>query len=165
MSKKINGIDVKQAWKNRRRTLWVTLCYCAAIVVYCLVKGYDNEMVRSVVESAYLLSIISIGAYVFGAVTDDRFNPKNVMTIDGMTQGLSIRNSWILRRRTMWLAMLFCAGVVAYIVVHQLDTVVSRSIVQSSFLLTGSCLVSYVFGAVWDNKPLSSSKKVEQESE
>lgn len=75
-------------WKVRRLLVNLTLGFCAVLVVAVYVTStlaqfcgvaVDNELNRTIVTSSFFLGGSVIGAYVFGAVWDDR----NVMQILG----------------------------------------------------------------------------------
>lgn len=60
--------------------------------------------------------------------------------------------SWKIRRRFMFITCLFCAVVIAFILVADLDTEVAETALTMSFLTLMSVVGSYVFGAAWDDK-------------
>lgn len=60
--------------------------------------------------------------------------------------------SWKIRRRIIFITLIFCALEIGYITFFGKDTSLNESIVTSAFLLAGSVIGSYVFGAVWDDK-------------
>ncbi|MCO5083381.1 MAG: hypothetical protein M9955_17205 [Rhizobiaceae bacterium] len=75
-------------WKVRRLIVYLALFFCAAMVVIVFVTSsfaqfggvaVDNELNRTIVTSCFFLAGSVIGAFVFGAVWDDR----NVMQILG----------------------------------------------------------------------------------
>lgn len=59
---------------------------------------------------------------------------------------------WVIRRRIINLTLLFCASCVIYLMLKGDDTQLSQSIVNGAFLLAGSVIGSYIFGATWDDK-------------
>lgn len=62
------------------------------------------------------------------------------------------RPSWRVRRRIITATLLFCALEVGYLTLYGKDTKLHEAIVTGAFLLAGSVIGSYVFGAVWDDK-------------
>jgi DMSO reductase anchor subunit len=70
----------------------------------------------------------------------------------GVTDTGTGRPPWAQRRRIVHLTLVFCATCVAYALVKGEDTELARAIVNGAFLLAGSVIASYVFGAVWDDK-------------
>lgn len=60
--------------------------------------------------------------------------------------------SWKVRRRIVHTTLLFCAGVVIYSLVMGPDTKAVEVAITMSYILAGSVIGSYVFGAVWDDK-------------
>lgn len=82
------GVIGRPPWRVRRLIVNLTLVFCAALVVVVFVTStiaqfggvaVDNELNRTIVTSCFFLAGSVIGAYVFGAVWDDR----NVMQILG----------------------------------------------------------------------------------
>ena len=59
-------------WKNRRRTIFGTLLFCAGQVTYLSVWGADTAVNEATVAGLIMLAAGVIGSYVFGAVWDDR---------------------------------------------------------------------------------------------
>ena len=62
------------------------------------------------------------------------------------------KDSWRIRRRIVFLSLVYCAGSVSYIMLFGDDSELNRSIVNGLILLAASVIGSYVFGAVWDDK-------------
>ena len=60
------------AWMHRRRIIYGTLVFCAFCIIYLLFHGSDTRLNETIVNSAFLLAGGVIGAYVFGAVWDDK---------------------------------------------------------------------------------------------
>lgn len=61
------------------------------------------------------------------------------------------RGSWKIRRRIIYGTLLYCAGVVLYLVVWGSDTALHQQIALALVGLAGAVIGSYVFGAVWDD--------------
>lgn len=59
-------------WKNRRRTIFATLGFVAAEIVYLTVGGDDTRLNETIAMSLVMLAGSVIGSYVFGAVWDDK---------------------------------------------------------------------------------------------
>ena len=59
-------------WENRRRVIFLSLLYCAGVISYITGWGEDTTLNKAIIESAFLLAGMIIGAYVFGAVWDDK---------------------------------------------------------------------------------------------
>ncbi len=68
-------------WTIRRRIVHATLIFCAACVAFLLWKGEDSALNQAIANGAFLLAGSVIGAFVFGAVWDD----KNVMSAFGQS--------------------------------------------------------------------------------
>lgn len=62
--------------------------------------------------------------------------------------------SWKVRRRIIIATLVFCAAEVAYLTIWGQDTKLAEAIVTGAFLLAGSVIGSYVFGAVWQDLKL-----------
>lgn len=61
------------SWKVRRTIIIVTLGICAYVVLkFTIMGGEDTELNTTLVNGAYFLAGSVIGAYVFGAVWDDK---------------------------------------------------------------------------------------------
>lgn len=58
---------------------------------------------------------------------------------------------WAKRRRVIYAALLFCAGMVVWIVAKGGESSLYETVVTASFVLAGSVIGSYVFGAAWDD--------------
>lgn len=65
----------KPSWKIRRRIVIATLAFCAFCVSWIMIRGDERSVLEVIVMCAFGLAGSTIGAYVFGAVWDD----KNVM--------------------------------------------------------------------------------------
>jgi len=60
-------------WAIRRSIILVTLCICAYVILkFTIMGGEDTELNSTLVNGAYFLAGSVIGAYVFGAVWDDK---------------------------------------------------------------------------------------------
>ncbi len=60
---------------------------------------------------------------------------------------------WLFRRRVVVSTLLFCAAVVVKIVVWGHDSErIGEALGMAAFMLAGSVIGSYVFGAVWHDK-------------
>ena len=60
-------------WEHRRRTIYLTLGFCAFCVLWLLFFGEgDNRLQETIAQSAFVLAGGVIGSYVFGAVWDDK---------------------------------------------------------------------------------------------
>lgn len=60
-------------------------------------------------------------------------------------------NSWKRRRRFMVAVIGFCMGCVAYVLGMNMDSESAQTAVSMSFVVIGSTIGSYVFGATWDD--------------
>lgn len=67
----------RPTWKNRRRTIFGTLAYCAITSLYLINPwaGPDVEVAKMALMMNAILAASVIGSYVFGATWDD----KNVL--------------------------------------------------------------------------------------
>lgn len=60
------------SWKLRRRVVFGTLFYCAAMVTYLVIWGKDTSLNAQIGVALIGLAVMVIGSYVFGAVWDDK---------------------------------------------------------------------------------------------
>jgi len=60
-------------------------------------------------------------------------------------------DSWRLRRRYMFATLVFCKAVIAYILWRDLDSESAQTAVNMAFIIIGTTVSSYVFGAVWQD--------------
>ena len=61
------------------------------------------------------------------------------------------RPPWKIRRRIIYTTLLTCAVWVSYIMLFGDDREVNETIVSSAFILCGSVIGAYIFGAAWDD--------------
>lgn len=66
--------------------------------------------------------------------------------------GVDSRASWKIRRRIVNATLLFCAGIVLYLVFYGKDTELNQTIANGLIFLAGSTIGAYLFGATWDQK-------------
>lgn len=62
------------------------------------------------------------------------------------------RPPWKQRRRIVQSTLLFCAGMVAWLIWKGEDTNLASAVANACFFLAGSVIGAYVFGAAWDDK-------------
>ncbi len=67
----------KPSWRVRRCIIIATLLFCAGEIIYLTAWGQDTDLAATIANGVLILAGSVIGAYVFGAVWDDR----NVMTM------------------------------------------------------------------------------------
>ena len=60
-------------------------------------------------------------------------------------------DAWRIRRRFMFLVSGFCAVVITYILLRDIDTEAAQTAVSMSFVTLMGTVSSYVFGAAWDD--------------
>lgn len=59
------------SWKNRRRTIFCSLFFCACCVIYIMLGGEDTRINESIVLGCFGLAGSIIGFYVGGAAWED----------------------------------------------------------------------------------------------
>jgi hypothetical protein len=59
--------------------------------------------------------------------------------------------SWRIRRRIIFATLFFCAGEIIYLTAWGKDTGLSSTLANGAWILAGSVIGAYVFGAVWDD--------------
>lgn len=69
----------RPSWAMRRRLINITLLFCAFCVLWIMIRGDARSVNEMIVMCSFGLAASTLGAYVFGAVWDDR----NVMRILG----------------------------------------------------------------------------------
>ena len=69
---------IKPSWKIRRRIVIATLLFCAFCVTWIMIGGDERSVLEVIVMCAFGLAGSTIGAYVFGAVWDDRNVMKEI---------------------------------------------------------------------------------------
>lgn len=60
------------SWKLRRRTVFATLAFCAACIVYLLGWGNDNRLHEAIANGVLLLAAAVVTGYCGFAAWDDR---------------------------------------------------------------------------------------------
>jgi len=70
----------------------------------------------------------------------------------------SAPGSWKIRRRFMFVIMAFCMGTIVYCLYAGEDTEVAQTAVSMAFLIIGTTVASYVFGAAWQDINMSYKK-------
>ena len=63
--------EFRPTWENRRRTLFATLFFCAAIIVYIVGWGGDTRLNETVIQFAFITGGGVLGSYIFGATWED----------------------------------------------------------------------------------------------
>ena len=67
------------------------------------------------------------------------------------------RPPWNARRRIVHGTLLFCAGMVSWLIWKGEDTNLAAAVATACFCLAGSVIGAYVFGAAWDDKNVMQS--------
>lgn len=60
--------------------------------------------------------------------------------------------SWTIRRRIIYSTLLFCMLIVTYSLYQGEDKKIFETGITMSFILAGSVIGSYIFGAAWSDK-------------
>ena len=137
-------------WLHRRQAIYGTLLYCAAMLVWLVIKGTDgNELHASTAGSLLLLMACTLGSFIFGRVVDGD-DPED----DDVVGEDTSLGTWKERRRVMFVSLLACAAGISYLILKGADTEINRTISDGLVLLAGSVLVSFIFGLAWDNSRL-----------
>lgn len=63
--------EYRPKWENRRRTIFATLLFCAAVISYLTGWGEDTRLAETIVMWAWITGGSVIAAYVFGACYED----------------------------------------------------------------------------------------------
>lgn len=140
---------VKERWRLRRRTVICALLYCAVVLTYLVLYGVgDSELHQTVAKDLMIIASTTVGAYVFGNVMDPGDDP-NSDTLEDNELG-----TWNTRRKAIFSTLLFCAGMVSYFVIYGEDVPLSRTMADGFCLAAGSVIMTYVFGATWDDNKI-----------
>ena len=67
----MSDTEYRPTWENRRRVIFATLVFCAAIIAYCVWKDTGSKTHETALTMAFICATSIIGAYVFGATWDD----------------------------------------------------------------------------------------------
>ncbi len=67
------------------------------------------------------------------------------------------RPSWRIRRRIIVATLLFCAGEIIYLTGWGKDTNLASTLANGAWILAGSVIGAYVFGAAWDDRNVLSA--------
>ena len=65
--------------------------------------------------------------------------------------------SWKNRRRFLITVIAFCMSVISYVLHYNLQSAVAETAVTMAFLIIGTSLGSYVFGAAWQDVSIAKS--------
>jgi len=63
--------------------------------------------------------------------------------------------SWKIRKRIVYLTLLFCALIITYVTYKGADTRLNETIIQFSYMLGASTIGSFIFGAVWHDSSVN----------
>lgn len=74
-----------------------------------------------------------------------------------------MKPSWKMRRRAVFGTLIFCAGIITYIVFFGSEKAVYETAVFSAFGLMGAIIASYIGGAVWEDTSFNKHSKKEGE--
>lgn len=78
-------------WKNRRRTIRLSLLFCAFVIIYCVMTKNPSEVHKIAVEWSFITGTMLVLGYTGLAVWDD----KNVMSILGTRQNRHASRSYV----------------------------------------------------------------------
>ena len=79
----------RPSWRMRRRIIIGALFFCASEILYLTVYGEDTRLAETIANGLIILAGSVIGAYVFGAVWDD----KNILAMSrGRRQRVEIES-------------------------------------------------------------------------
>lgn len=67
-----SSTDDGPTWKNRRRVIFLTLVFCAGIVLYLTLYGKDTRLHETIANGCLLLAASVIGSYVFGSAYENK---------------------------------------------------------------------------------------------
>ena len=71
----------KPSWKLRRRAVFGSLFFCAAVVLWVIIKWDDTRLAETLVLSAFGLAGAIVASYIGGAAYEDvRLHSKHLKT-------------------------------------------------------------------------------------
>ena len=79
----------KPSWKYRRRVIFGTLIFNAAIVLYVLMRWDSTSLAETAILSAFGLAGAIIASYIGGAAYEDGNLYKGSLSIKGMSKNES----------------------------------------------------------------------------
>lgn len=68
-------------------------------------------------------------------------------------------DNWEVRRAFMLIQMLFCKLVIGYVLWNGMESRVAETAVDFSFVLMGTIILAYVFGASWQDIAMAKIRK------
>lgn len=74
-----------------------------------------------------------------------------------------MKPSWKLRRRAVFMSLIFSMSVIIYILFRWDDTSLAQTTVLSAFGLIGAIVASYIGGAVYEDVRLNPKKNSQEE--
>lgn len=63
--------EFRPKWENRRRTMFATLVFCAAVIVFVIGWGEDTRLNETALQFAFITGGGVLGSYIFGAAWED----------------------------------------------------------------------------------------------
>jgi hypothetical protein len=63
----------------------------------------------------------------------------------------NMQGSWKVRRRIIFATLALCAAQVVYLTIWGEDTRLAETLANGAYLLAGSVIGAYVFGAAWED--------------
>lgn len=61
----------KPSWAIRRRFMFATAAFCAAVIAFILIARLDTGPADTAITMAFLVLMSIVGCYVFGAAWED----------------------------------------------------------------------------------------------
>lgn len=62
-----------------------------------------------------------------------------------------VKDTWRIRRTFMLVTIGFCMGVIVFVLWRNMETGAAETAVSMAFLIIGTTVASYVFGAAWED--------------
>lgn len=62
-----------------------------------------------------------------------------------------VKDHWRMRRRFMIATVVFCKAVIGYVLYNDMTSGSAETAISMAFLIIGSTVASYVFGAAWED--------------
>lgn len=148
--------DTKRKWQLRRRVIYIVLAYCASTIAYLNVIVNVNSLHVTMVTSMITLSGSLILYWIAAATAEDSTKAYSKNTEIKMINGLASNQAWLLRRRVIYLMLVYGALLVTYIgfgVTEHGD--IHTATVEGMLTLCSTVLLAWIFGGALQDSVVS----------
>lgn len=71
MTEHILKSEYRPVWENRRKVIFLSLLFSAAVILYVMVFGEDTKLNETIIQFSYIFGGSVVGSYVFGSTWED----------------------------------------------------------------------------------------------